>query len=83
VRWSRRSVRSVWPAAWVAIPAGILTGSLIGFINGVLIAIIRVPAFIVTLAGSIAYSGLLLFLMFGQTTLIIRNDFYIALAAQT
>jgi len=39
--------------------------------------------FIVTLAGSIAYSGLLLFLMFWQTTLIIRNDFYIALAGST
>lgn len=66
--------------AIVAIPAALLTGAVIGLINGILVAVIRVPAFIVTLAGSIAYSGLLLFLMFGQSTLIVRNAFIVAIA---
>lgn len=66
--------------AIVAIPVALLSGAVIGLVNGILVAIVRVPAFIVTLAGSIAYSGLLLFLMFGQSTLIVRNDFIVAIA---
>ncbi len=66
--------------AFLAIPAALAAGALVGLLNGILVAVVRVPAFIVTLAGSIAYSGLLLFLMFGQTTLIIRNDFIVAIA---
>lgn len=65
---------------WVAIPLALLAGAIIGAVNGILVAVIRIPSFIVTLAGSIAYSGLLLFLMFGQSTLIIRNDFIVAIA---
>lgn len=66
--------------AIVAIPAALLAGAIVGLINGILVAVVRIPAFIVTLAGSIAYSGLLLFLMFGQSTLIVRNDFIVAIA---
>jgi D-xylose transport system permease protein len=66
--------------AIAAIPIALLTGALVGLLNGILVAVVRVPSFIVTLAGSIAYSGLLLFLMFGQTTLIVRNDFIVAIA---
>ncbi len=57
-----------------AILAGILMGALVGFINGVFIAVLRVPSFIVTLAASIGYSGLLLFLLSGQSTLPIRSE---------
>ncbi|HVU68065.1 MAG TPA: inner-membrane translocator [Ktedonobacteraceae bacterium] len=66
--------------AVAAIPVALLAGAIIGLINGILVAVVRVPSFIVTLAGSIAYSGLLLFLMFGQSTLIVRNDFIVAIA---
>jgi len=66
--------------AIVAIPVALVAGALVGLLNGILVAVVRVPSFIVTLAGSIAYSGLLLFLMFGQTTLIVRNDFIVAIA---
>lgn len=65
---------------WVALLIAILTGALIGAINGILVAVVRVPAFIVTLAGSIAFSGLLLYLMFGQSTLIVRNNFIVSIA---
>lgn len=57
----------------LAILIGILAGALVGFVNGIFVAILRVPSFIVTLAGSIGYSGLLLFLLAGQSTLIISN----------
>ena len=66
--------------AWVAIMAALLSGAFIGFINGFFIAIIRVPSFIVTLAGSIGYTGLLLYLLQGQATLIISNSFILAIA---
>jgi D-xylose transport system permease protein len=67
-------------SAFIAIPIALVAGALVGLLNGILVAVVRVPSFIVTLAGSIAYSGLLLFLMFGQTTLIVRNDFIVAIA---
>src|SRR5579883_610441 len=67
-------------SAALAIPIALATGAVVGLINGILIAVLRIPSFIVTLAGSIAYSGLLLFLMFGQSTLIIRNAFILSIA---
>lgn len=78
------SERLGFPAI-VAIPVALLAGALVGLLNGILVSVIRLPSFIVTLAGSIAYSGLLVFILFGgqaagQTTLIIRNDFVVAIA---
>jgi D-xylose transport system permease protein len=64
----------------VAILAALLVGALVGFINGFFIAYLRVPSFIVTLAASIFYSGLLLNLLAGQATLIIRDPFIIGIA---
>ena len=66
--------------ALVAILAALLTGAIVGFINGFFVAIVRVPSFIVTLAASIFYSGLLLNLLGGQSTLIISNSFIVAIA---
>jgi len=60
--------------AGVAILVGILAGALVGFINGFFIAVIRIPAFIVTLAAAIGYTGLLLYLLGGQSTLIIHDN---------
>ena len=42
-------------------------------INGLFVAVLRIPSFIVTLAGSIAYAGLLLLVLQPQTTLSIRD----------
>src|SRR6266852_4591300 len=66
--------------AWVAILAALLSGAVIGFINGYFVAVLRVPSFIVTLAGSIGYAGLLLHLLAGQATLIINDSFIVAIA---
>ncbi len=71
--------RAHWPAG-PAIIAALASGLLIGLINGFFVAVLRIPSFIVTLAASIAYNGLLLFLLFGQTTQIIRDPFVLAIA---
>jgi D-xylose transport system permease protein len=59
--------------AWEAIAIGLLTGVVVGFVNGVFIAVVRLPSFIMTLAVFIAYEGLILFLLNGQATLIIND----------
>lgn len=64
----------------IAILAGIIAGAIIGFINGIFVAVLRVPSFIVTLAGSIGYSGLLLYLLAGQSTLVISDPLIDAIA---
>jgi D-xylose transport system permease protein len=73
------SVYQNWNAG-MAILAALLAGAVIGLINGFFIAVLRVPSFIVTLAGSIGYAGLLLVVMGRQTTLVVRDPFIRALA---
>src|SRR5487761_1000807 len=57
-----------WPAV-LALLAGLLTGLIVGVINGFFVAVLRVPSFIVTLAGYIFYSGLLLHIELPNTTI--------------
>jgi D-xylose transport system permease protein len=66
--------------AWQAILAALVVGAIVGSINGFFIAVLRIPSFIVTLAASIAYSGLLLNLLAGQATLIVHDPSIIAIA---
>src|SRR5438270_11769450 len=66
--------------AIMAILAGLIVGAIVGFINGFFVAVLRVPSFIVTLAASIFYSGLLLNLLAGQSTLIIRDPIIVGIA---
>jgi D-xylose transport system permease protein len=65
---------------WLAILVALAAGALIGLINGFLIAVLRVPSFIVTLAASIGYAGLLLVVMGPQTTLVVRDPVIRSLA---
>jgi D-xylose transport system permease protein len=66
------SVHSGW-AAIPAILAGLAAGAIIGLINGVFVAILRVPSFVVTLAGLLAYQGIVIHILFPQTSLIIQD----------
>jgi D-xylose transport system permease protein len=66
--------------AIAAILAALIIGALIGLVNGFFIAVLRVPSFIVTLAGSIGYAGVLLLVLGRQTTLIVRDPAIRALA---
>jgi D-xylose transport system permease protein len=68
---------------WGAVPsilAALAAGAVIGLVNGFFIAILRVPSFIVTLAGSIGYAGFLLMVLGRQTTLIVRDPVIRSLA---
>jgi D-xylose transport system permease protein len=66
------SARLGYPA-WAAILIALAAGALVGFINGLFIALLRLPSFIVTLAAFIGYEGLLLYLLNGQATLIVND----------
>ncbi len=48
--------------AWLAIPAALAGGALIGLIQGSIVASFGVPAFVVTLGGLIGWQGLQLFI---------------------
>ncbi len=57
---------------WPTIPAlliGLVTGAVIGLGNGIFVAILRVPSFVVTLAGLLAYQGVVIHILFPQTSL--------------
>lgn len=58
--------------SWAAIPAALLTGLLIGLINGSLIAFLDLPPFIVTLGGLTALRGVA-YLVANGTTVLNRN----------
>src|SRR5260221_5853044 len=62
------SVHHGWSAVQ-AMLAGIVVGMLIGLLNGVFVAVLRMPSFIVTLAGFIFYQGALSHILQPQTTL--------------
>lgn len=57
---------------WSTIPAiliGLAVGAVIGLVNGFFVAVLRVPSFVVTLAGLLAYQGVVIHLLFPQTSL--------------
>ena len=60
--------RHHWPAAQ-AIIAALLVGVAIGAVNGFFVAVVRMPSFIVTLAGFIGYQGVLQLILGTQTSL--------------
>jgi D-xylose transport system permease protein len=66
--------------AWyLAIPAALLTGVVIGLVLGVLIAKVGIPSFVVTLAAFLGFQGLLLVLLGGGINISIRDEFVISL----
>ncbi len=74
--------RQHWSAG-PAIVVSLLCGLLVGAINGFFVAVLRIPSFIVTLAATIFYNGLLLLLLNGQTTQIIRDNFILGIAGSS
>jgi D-xylose transport system permease protein len=56
------------PVIWIiAVLFGLAMGALLGCFNGILIAYLKIPSFIVTLGGLIAYSGLAWWVIRGET----------------
>ncbi|GAA2449520.1 sugar ABC transporter permease [Streptomyces macrosporus] len=59
---------------WVAVLAALLTGAVIGALHGFFFAKIGVPAFVVTLAGLLAWNGLMLKVLGTTGTINLRDD---------
>jgi D-xylose transport system permease protein len=64
----------------VAIGAALACGLAIGLLHGLIITKIGVPSFVVTLAGLLAWNGVVLLLIGSRGTVILQNDFVIGLA---
>lgn len=64
----------------VAVAAGLLTGAAIGMLQGLWITKMRVPSFIVTLAGLLGWQGALLYVLGNTGTVNLRDKFILSLA---
>ena len=68
---------------WGLVPAilsALVVGALIGAFNGVLIAVLRVPSFIVTLAGFLAYQGVLQHITLPDESILLHDQNIIKIA---
>jgi D-xylose transport system permease protein len=59
---------------WVAVGSGLLIGAGIGLLNGLIITLIGLPSFIVTLAGLLAWNGVMLIILGNGGTVPINDD---------
>jgi len=60
---------------WLVIPVGLMMGLLVGAFQGFFIAYLRIPAFIVTLAGMLTFRGLTMVILQGQTVGPLPKDY--------
>ena len=68
VYWLAPALGSDHPAIWIiAVVISLVTGALLGALNGFLIAYARIPSFIVTLGGLIVYNGAAWWVIRGET----------------
>ena len=67
-------------AVGLVIPLVLLAGLAIGVLHGLIITKVGVPSFVVTLAGLLAWNGVVLLLIGDRGTLILQDDFTISLA---
>jgi D-xylose transport system permease protein len=65
---------------WVAVGLALGSGVAIGTLHGVIITKIGIPSFVVTLAGLLAWNGVVLLLIGDRGTVILQNSFLIGLA---
>ncbi len=64
----------------VAIAAALGSGVLIGTLHGLIITKIGIPSFVVTLAGLLAWNGVVLLLIGSRGTVVLQDDFVIGFA---
>ncbi|HKH16672.1 MAG TPA: sugar ABC transporter permease [Solirubrobacteraceae bacterium] len=64
----------------VAIAVALAAGLGIGVLHGLIITKVGVPSFVVTLAGLLAWNGVVLLLIGSRGTVILQNDFVIGVA---
>ena len=63
-----------------ALVLALLAGLGIGLLHGLIITKVGVPSFVVTLAGLLAWNGVVLLLIGSRGTVILQNDFVVGLA---
>ena len=64
----------------LAVGVGVLSGTLIGMVQGLWITRFRIPSFVVTLAGLIGWQGALLYVLGNTGTVNLRDSFITSLA---
>lgn len=64
---------------WMVIPMVLVFGTIAGLISGFLVAQMKIPAFVATLAGFLVYRGGILLLTESTGTIIISDDVYNAI----
>ncbi len=64
----------------VGIAIALVIGAAIGFLHGMIITKVGVPSFVVTLAGLLAWNGVVLLLMAGKGTVIVQDELVIGIA---
>lgn len=67
-----------WPV-WAVIPAVLVLGMFAGLLSGFLVAQMRIPAFVATLAGWLIYRGAILLVTAGTGTIIISDQAFNAI----
>jgi D-xylose transport system permease protein len=70
---------SVMPT-WLVLVIVLASGLAIGTLHGLIITKLGVPSFVVTLAGLLAWNGVVLLLIGSKGTVILQNDFIIGIA---
>ena len=65
---------------WLVLVIVLATGIAIGTFHGLIITKLGVPSFVVTLAGLLAWNGVVLLLIGSKGTVILQNDFVISFA---
>jgi D-xylose transport system permease protein len=73
------NVKNGWPAA-AAIAAAVALGLAVGTVQGLWITKLRVPSFVVTLAGLLAWQGALLYVLGGTGTVNLSDGVVLGLA---
>src|SRR4051795_4089125 len=68
------------PPTWLVMVIVMGAGLGIGTLHGLIITKVGVPSFVVTLAGLLAWNGVVLLLIGSKGTVILQNDFVIGLA---
>jgi len=67
-----------WPW-YLAVLAALATGAVIGLVLGVLVARVGIPSFVVTLAGFLAFQGVMLIIIRGGTIIPVRDEVIVAI----
>lgn len=64
----------MWAGPYAALAAGLVASTAIGVLNGIVITAIGLPSFIVTLAGLLAWNGVMLIILGNGGTVPINDD---------